>query len=183
MINLLPPDMKSQISAARTNRLLLRYNVLLLVALGFLLASIVVVYVYLAAAKASAEATVAENQSRASDYAATETAANNFKQNLATAKTILDNNVAYSAIILEIAHALPNGVILDNLSLDAATFGTPMVLTAKARSSDAALSALSALQSSKLLSNVSVQRMEGTGTGEYSVNVSYVVTIKKETTQ
>lgn len=183
MINLLPPTMKSQIGAARTNRLLLRYNLLLLAALGFLLASIVIVYIYLATTKASAETTVAENQARASDYSSVEIAANSFKQNLATAKVILDGNVAYSAIIVEIAHALPSGVVLDNLSLDSATFGTPMVLSAKARSSDAALAAMSALQSSKLFTGVSIQRMEGVGSGEYPVSVSYTVTIKKDASQ
>jgi hypothetical protein len=44
MINLLPPETKAQIAAARTNRLLLRYNMLLLAALAFLLAAFVIVY-------------------------------------------------------------------------------------------------------------------------------------------
>lgn len=183
MINLLPPDMKSQIAAARTNRLLLRYNILLLAALGFLLASIIFVYFYLATAKSAAEATVAENQSKASGYAAVEAAANEFKQNLATAKTILDGDIMYSKVILKIANLLPSGVILDNLNLDSASFGNPMVLSAKAKDTTTAVAAMNALQASDLFSNVSIQSMGPASGGAYSVSVMYSVTIKKDAAQ
>lgn len=183
MINLLPPEMKSQISAARTNRLLLRYNVLLLAALGFMLIAIAIVYLYLVNAKATAEATVAENRAKASDYAAVESEANAFKQNLANAKQILDGDITYTKVVLQIASLLPSGVVLDNVSLDSSSFGSPTVLSARAKDYSTVLTLKSTLQNSSLFSNVSIQSISSGGDGEYPLSVMLSVTIKKDAAQ
>ena len=51
MINLLPPEEKRQLRAARTNTLLLRYNLSLVGAVVFLGLAIGVTYVYLSNTK------------------------------------------------------------------------------------------------------------------------------------
>lgn len=180
MINLLPPETKAQIAAARTNRLLLRYNVLLLVALAFLLASIVIVYFYLTNAKAGAEEAIADSRAKVSDYSAVETEANNFRQSLASAKQILDSDVAYTRVILEIANVLPSGIVLDTLNLDSATFGSPMVMTANAKDYAAILALKDSLQSSSVFSNVSIQSIASGTNGAYPLTASFSVTIRKD---
>lgn len=72
MINLLPPESKRELRAARSNTLLLRYNIFLLGALAFLFLATGIVYVYLSDAKTKAERTVAENQVRTANYSAVE---------------------------------------------------------------------------------------------------------------
>ena len=81
MINLLPPEEKRQLRAARTNTLLARYNIILLVAVVFLGLAIGVVYLYLTNTKASADQTVRENTSQTSQYAGVLTEAQQFRSN------------------------------------------------------------------------------------------------------
>lgn len=180
MINLLPPDTRSQIASARSNRLLLRYNVLLLGAIGFLLAAIGLVYVYLGTARAAAETAIEENIARVGDYSAVEAEANSFKQDLANAKQILDNDVTYTKVVLEIANVLPQGVVLDTLNLDSATFGTPTTLTAKVRDYATVLALKESLQKSSLFSNVSLQTISNEGSGGYPLTATLSVTIRKD---
>lgn len=183
MINLLPPDAKAQLRAARANRLLLRYNFLLLGAFVFLIASLGVVYMYLTSTSANADATIAYNRAKVSDYAAVQSQANTFRQNLATAKQILSSDTAYTKVILEIAQVLPKGVVLDTLSLDAQTFGKPTTLTAKVKDYPTALTLKSSLQNSSVFSDVSIQSIAGGGDGDYPLSVILNVTIRKEAAQ
>ena len=180
MINLLPPETRSQLAAARANRLLLRYNILLLAAVAFMLAAIGLVYVYLGNAQASAEASIQENLARVGDYSAVEAEANSFRQDLANAKQILDTDVTYTKVVLEIASVLPQGVILDTLNLDSATFGTPTTLNAKVNNYTTVLALKDALQKSSLFSDASIQTISNDGTGQYPLNATFSVTIRKD---
>lgn len=179
-MNLLPPETKSQLGAARANRLLLRYNFLLLAAAAFLLIAIGLVYVYLGNAKTSAEKTIAENIALAGDYGSVEAEANSFRQDLSSVKQILDNDVTYTKVILEIANVLPSGVVLDTLSLDSATFGTPTTLNANVTDYATVLKLKDALQKSSLFSNVSLQTISSEGTGRYPLQATLSVTIRKD---
>lgn len=180
MINLLPPEVKTETNAARVNRLLLRYNIMLLGAIGFLLAAIGLIYVYLGSTKAIAEATIAENIAKAGNYGTVETEANAFKQDLANAKQILDSDVTYTKVILEIAKVLPPGVVLDTLSLDSASFGTPTTLAANVRDYHTVLQLKDSLQASTIFSNVSIQTISNSGQGAYPLNATFAVTVRKD---
>ncbi len=180
MINLLPPEVKAQNYAARSNRLLLRYNILLIAALGFLLAAIGLVYVYLGNAKSAADTTIASNVLKAADYTAVEAEAQTFTQNLANAKQIINNDVAYTKVILKIAGVLPPGVVLNTLNLDSQTFGTPTTLTANVKDYSTILTLKSSLQASALFSDVSIQTISDEGTGDYPLTATFSVTIRKD---
>ena len=180
MINLLPPETKTQIAAARANRLLLRYNILLLVALTFLAAAIGFVYIYLGSAKISAETAIQANIAKVGDYSAVEAEAGAFRQDLANAKTILDNDVTYTKVILGIAKVLPPGVVLDTLSLDSTTFGTPTTLTANVSNYATVLALKDSLQQSDLFSDVSLQTISNDGSGSYPLSATLSVTIRKD---
>lgn len=185
MINLLPPADKRQIRAGRSNALLLRYNVLLLVAVAFLMAAIGVVYVYLGNTKLGAEQVIKENQAKVADFADTEKEANEFKNNLAIAKQILDKEVIYTKVILEISALLPKGVVLDNLNLDAKTFGTQTTLSAHAKTVNDAIALKTSFQNSPLFSDVNFQSIstEDAEADDYPIRVSLNVTINKDATK
>jgi hypothetical protein len=76
---------------------------------------------------------------------------------------------------------MPVGTILDKLSLDSQAFGTPMVLTAQAKSYDNALQLKETFQSSPLFSDVHfVSITSNEGGGEYPFSVNLSVIIKKD---
>lgn len=183
MINLLPPDEKKQLVASRANSLLLRYNIFLLGALAFVLLAIGVTYVFLTSTQATAEETVVKNAEQVVSYAAIQQKEQQFKDNLATAKEILDKEVIYTKAILAISQLLPSGIVLQNLSLDAQTFGTQTPLVVQAKSLDAAVSLKNSLEQSPLFSNVhflSINATTGAGSsGAYPVAVTLNVTINK----
>ncbi len=183
MINLLPPETKAQTNAARQNRLLLRYNIMLLAALGFLLLAMGVVYIYLASTKAAAEDTVTENIARAGNFGTVETEADAFRQDLSHAKQILDSDVTYTKVILEIANVLPRGVVLDTLSLDSESFGSPTTLAANAVNYETVLRLKDSLQASTIFSNVSIQTISDSRSGAYPLNATLSVTIRKDAAQ
>lgn len=184
MINLLPFEEKRQIQAARTNVLLLRYVLLtscVMVATGLMVGA---GFVIMNNSKADAEKQIALNTSKASSYNSVQAEAQTFRANLSTAKTILDKEVNYTKVILAIAQTLPSEVTLDNLDLDANTFGTPFVLSAKAKSYDGGLELKAALEKSDVFSNVSLQGMTmAASDSDYPVSVQLNVTINKDVAQ
>ena len=182
MINLLPPEEKRQLRAARTNTLLIRYNIFLLGAAVFVGIAVGVTYIYLTSTKATAEQVISENRSKVGQYAAVEAQAQQFRQNLLTAKQILGNEVTYTKVILEIAQLLPSGVILENLSLDPATFGTETTLIAAAKDYNSALALKDSFQNSPLFANVHFQTIATGNTQNpgYPVTVNLNITIKKD---
>jgi len=179
MINLLPPEEKRQLRAARANSLLLRYNTLLVGAAGFTALALIVTYLYLSTAQAGAQATISENKDKVKSYAQVESQAQLFRTNLATAKQILDRDVAYTKIVVAIAQLLPAGTVLQGLNLNSQTFGTETVLAAQVKDYDAALRLKDSLQSSNLLSNVHFQSITAGAPGAYPITVNLLVTIKK----
>lgn len=182
MINLLPLEEKRQLRAARTNTLLLRYNVSLLIVISFLGLATMFVSLYLSNAKDAAEQTITDNQIKAAGYAAVKSQADVFRSNLTTAKQILDNEVTYTKVVLAVAQLMPSGTVLDKLNLDSQTFGTPIVLTAQAKSYESAIALKDSFQKSPLFSDVhfeSITSAESATGYPYAVDLN--VTIKKDT--
>lgn len=181
MINLLPPDDKRQLHASRANSLLLRYNIFLLGALAFMILAIGVAYVFLTTTQATAEQVILDNEKEVSGYAEVQQQEKQFKDNLATAKVILDKEVIYTRTILAISQLLPSGIVLQNLNLDAQTFGTQTTLTVQSKDIPTAVSLKTSLEGSPLFSNVHFQSIQtASGAGSYPVSVSLNVTINKE---
>lgn len=181
MINLLPPQHKQDIRAARANSLLIRYNFLLLAALAFLMLAIGIVYVYLTSTKANAEVTIKDNQAKVANFASIEEQAQTFRNNLSVAKLILDKEVNYTKVILSVAKVLPAGTILTSLSLDASSFGTQTTLAAQAKSYEQAIALKDALTNSGLFSDVHFQSIvTSEGSSGYPITVNLNVTFKKE---
>lgn len=181
MINLLPPAEKKQLKAGKVNIILLRYCLILVAATIFLGLAIGGTLFVLKGNEATAQARIDENNSKVGQLAAVQAQANNLRASLATAKTILDKEIAYSKVVLNIAQTLPAGVVLDTLTLDANTFGTPITLNVKAKSPQAAIQLKEALQRSPFFSNVSFQSVStAEAASDYPTAVVLSLTINKE---
>lgn len=182
MINLLPEDRKAEIRAGRTNILLLRYIVITASAVVVLGGLLVGSYVVLDAAKQGAQLKVSENQSRVSAYNDVRSQADSFRADLATARTVLNDNISFTKLIYKIANLVPQNVVLDDLTLDPATFGSDMTMNASAKTfADAGKLKDSFKGSSDVFSKVQLQSLSSdTSSGSsYPVKITLTVVINK----
>ncbi|HEU0266401.1 MAG TPA: hypothetical protein VFQ70_02130 [Candidatus Saccharimonadaceae bacterium] len=183
MINLLPPDNQRNLLAARSNTLLVRYNVAMIAVVCFMVAAFGFVYFYLNMSKSSAERTIAANQQKEASYTQVSEQAAEFRTNLATAKRIFASQVDYSTLLTSIAAATPSGVILQSLSLDATTFGKPTTLIAYAKNTTDALAlkdsyaAQTKLFSNVSIANISLASSSGSSGSQSTGNPAYPVTV------
>lgn len=188
MINLLPPDDKKQLAAARTNTLLARYSVLLSIIVVFLALEVVGMYLVVDASTAQNESIIAENEQKTAAYASTKQQAAVFSSNLATAKYILGKQAPYTRLIFALSTSLPEGSVLDTMALDPTTFGTPTTLTVKTQSYNKAVEVKAALQNAKingktpLFTSVSFQSLSASEelTSQYRFTAILNVTYSKE---
>ncbi|HEY1085690.1 MAG TPA: hypothetical protein VGE34_03105 [Candidatus Saccharimonadales bacterium] len=182
MINLISYDKKTDIKAGRINVILLRYVFMVLAANVLLIIILVGAYFSLSFAYANAQQQVTQNEQNSASFKSVEQQAAEFRSDLTTAKSILDKEVAYSKLIIKIAHVVPSGVVLDGLSLDSKTLGTPTTLNAKARDT-AAVEELSKKFKAEtaLFSDVKLESIDfSEGTTKYPVSVTLGLTINKE---
>lgn len=187
MINLIPLDDRKQLAAARTNTLLLRYIILIAIVITLLIVEMVGVYFIVSAGKTSNEQIISENEAKTAQYASVKQQATAFQSNLSTAKYIIGKQVPYTTLMLALANNLPSGAVIEKLTIDPTTFGTPSLLTVRTTSYDNAVAVKSALQQAKvgknnLFTSVSFQSVsssEGDKTG-YPFTAAYNVTYSKE---
>lgn len=156
MINLMPPKMKREIAAGRTNVLLWRYCLVSFALAFLLLVMIGAVYFIMVQSKSRAEDAIASGKQRIDEYSEVQQKYDAFAQNLAIAKSILSKDIRYSKLAIRIAQALPSGVILNSLSLDAKEFGKQVVLDAAGRSYVDAVQLKTALEKNPLFTNVNI---------------------------
>jgi Tfp pilus assembly protein PilN len=185
MINLLPDDAKQQICAARTNIALIRYIIFLGFAVAFLVLIYSATYLLLVNIKANNEKLAETSQSKTTSSSSVKNQANILRTNLSTAKSILDQQLIYSDVIMGIAAALPPGIILETLSLNDSTFGTPIILTAHARSADDVPKIEENFQKSQLFSNYKLQSTtpDPDDSSGYPITVSMSIMVNRGTTQ
>lgn len=180
MINLLPPNEKQELRAARSNTLLVRYNIFLVAGIAFMILAAGVVYVYLNTTKANAETLISENELQTSEYVDVERRANEFRANLQIAKQIFDRKVNYSDTALKLASLMPSGTILETLTLDSATFGSPTTINAKAINYERALALKNSFEKSDLFTDVNFQNIAGSDEDGYPITANINVTFKKQ---
>lgn len=186
MINLMPDEMKTELRAARINVVLARYIFVILLAFAFLALLLAGSYVVLAQTKASAEQLVDANDSKAAVFSATKAQVDALSASLAQTKTILNQEVLYSNVLVNIGQQMPAGTVLDSITLDSASFtGTPLKLKAYAKTTDAAVSLRERFQASPIFSGVNFESVSDTGGGisGYPVSVSMTLTVTKEATR
>jgi Tfp pilus assembly protein PilN len=187
MINLLPDEIKRQIRAGHTNANLVKYMIILGIALLFLAGIAAGAYASLTNSDDSAQSLINASNVKAGVYSSVQAQATALTSSLANAKAVLDKQVSYSKVLIGIAQVLPTGVIIDSLTLNDTTLGTPITLQAYAKTTADALALKQQLQNSPLFSNVSFQTILPTGStasGDgYPVGVSFTLTINKAAAQ
>lgn len=185
MINLLPEETKHDLRAARANVALLRYNFITLIAISILALFCGLFYVLLGISQSNAASKSSDNSSKASSYAEVRKQAEDYKSNLAVAKQVLGNGVNYTTVVFAISELIPKGVILDNLTINAANFGQQTTFSAKAKTYADATKLKESFQQSPLFSNVFLQSVTDASGGEqasaYPVSVMLSAKLNKVT--
>lgn len=188
MINLLPPETKRQIRAARTNVVLYRYCLLIFFTAILLGGVFTVGFLADMNDRKMAEGLKAESEMAAQPYAKTKTAAENFAKDLTAARAILSNNSSFSKLILDIAAAVPAGVVLNNLTLT--TTGkadTPIDISGRAKSNQAAVALKNSLEASPVFEKVNIVNISQAEITPQSTdlvrNYPFAVSIKAQKTQ
>ena len=181
MINLLPYDAKKEIRAARLNVILSRYIIVTLLAFVFLVLLLGGSYVILTQTKNSAEQLIDVNSSKADVYSTTKAQVDSLSAGLSETKLILDKEVLYSKVLINIGQQMPPGTVLGSVTLNTASFaGTPVTLKAYAKSTDDAVALRQKFQTSAIFSNVNFDSVSGAGGIDgYPVGVSMTVTMTR----
>lgn len=160
MINLLSPESKRTIRAARLNVMLRTYLLLTLAVVAGMAAIYGVGFYLVADEKAVAEKDKQAGELQLAQYAAATKQAETYKANLAIVKQILNNEIVYSDFLTRTAAAMPSNTILSNLTLS--TQVKPGVkagstaLEARAKSYDDVLRLKEYLDKSGIFANVSI---------------------------
>ena len=179
---MLSPADKRELLASRTNSLLLRYIIFASLFILLLVVELGAVYVMLNASKQSSEATMRENDQLALSQVTTQKQADQFRSDLATAKVILDRQTPYTSVLKTISDLVPRGVVMDSISIDPSTFGTPIDVSVKAKSYGDAIVFRRNLSESDKFSNVSFKdiNLKVDEPSEYKYTSTFSVTFKKE---
>lgn len=181
MINLLPDDTKKELRAARMNVALVQLLLIIVLATIFLLAVFGVSYMSLVNAKATAQQVIDLNDTKGDAYDSTKTELDTLNSNLASSKTILDQEVLYSRVLSQLGQTMSNDTIIDSLSLNASSVGVPIDLKVFATSGDAIIALQGRFQNSTAFQNVTFQSIsEQGGIAGYPASATITLTINKD---
>lgn len=129
MINLMPPEDKKNIRAARANVLLMRYSILTVIIIAASLVLLVGVYYLLINEKNAAEARTNENNQAVANYSDVKARSDNFRSELSQAGQHINGSVHFSALLREVTRLLPSGTSIDQLQLESTDVGQTKSLT------------------------------------------------------
>ncbi|NLA43115.1 hypothetical protein GX865_03100 [Candidatus Saccharibacteria bacterium] len=178
MINLLPKERIRQINAARQNTQLLRYVLATAITLGLAIAIHAATLGLLQSAENSNLVTSEENQKRVENYREVRKQSEEYVENLKIAKSVFDKRTPYTDAIAKIANTLPEGVILQNITLSPEFIGKPTTLTAKANSYESSIKLKDNFKNSNIAEDVSIILIGNQGDGEIvDSNYPFLVTI------
>lgn len=182
MINLLSDEYKSELRAARSNLIIVRYIGIVLLAALFMCGALFISYSLLEATMNSAEQRIQANDVKADVYSQTQQQVTALSAQLDQSKTILDQEVRYSQLLVKLGQIMPTGTVIGKLSLTSASFnGQATPITAYAKTASEASSLQSQLQTSPLFNKVSLTSTENSGQGipGYPVTVELSVVFNR----
>jgi hypothetical protein len=156
MINLIEPEVKRQLRAGKLNTILLNYCLMLSVVAALTALMFGAGFWLTLRERATADEQRTRGEQASTAYATTKQAATDFKNDLKQAQTILGSQVSMYDLLTRITGLVPPGVILSNLALGTASLNTPLAISAKAQSYNAAVLLKNNLAGSNVFSAVSI---------------------------
>lgn len=190
MINLLPTENLRQLRAAQQNTLLLRYIIFSAITLGAIVMVHLTTFTILKLTENQGKASTEENMRQVAKHSDTQRRAQEYAANLQTAKALFARHVQFTTALLNLAAAVPENVILENIDLSQDDPKKAVVLSARAKSYDDGIALRDSLSHSKLAKDVTIGSLintaadnKGGGDGpanEYPFTVSLNLTFTPE---
>lgn len=162
MINLLPTENIRQLRAAQQNTLLLRYVIFSAITLGAVVMIHLTAFTILKVTESQGKAAAEENMRQVSQYSDTQRRAQEYAANLQVAKTLFAKHIPFTTALLNIAAAVPENVILENIDLSQDDSKKAVVLSARAKSYDDGIALRDSLSRSKLAKDVTIASLINT---------------------
>ena len=187
MINLLPYEEKKQLKAARSNSSLIKYLFLLIFAAVFLSGICVTFYFILENSRPApiTTSTTVSTSSAQSDstsgYNQARIQATQINNDFQNDKAILDKQVSYSAIIIAIGQALPDGTKISDLEINSSSIDSGINLKIFAKTSDVQKTIKDNFSKSSILSNFNLKSVESgqSNPSGYPVTINATVSVNR----
>lgn len=181
MINLLGADDRRQLRASRLNVILGRYVLLLLVLAVFITGALAYGKYLLMQEEQTAIRVSEQYIGEKNFYAADVQKGTDFSKDLATAKSILTNEIFMSDVAFAISQTLPSQSVIRQLDLTSASLNEPMTLEILTTSYEDAVITKDAFEKSEYFENSIINTTsllsepDGRYTTELSLNVTLTV--------
>lgn len=186
MINLMPDLAKKEIRAARSNVILTRYIIVVIFSSLFLALITWGAFILLAQVEGTAKQLIEANDTESAVYSDTKAQVNSLSASLNEAKTILDQEITYSDVLINIAQQMPANTIIDKITLDQTSFnGTPLTLKVYAKTNTDAITLRDRFQSSPFFSSVNFESVSDATTtiSGYPVSATMTLTLNRSITE
>lgn len=177
MINLIPHDLRSQRQYARRNRMLLGYIFALVLAAILVAVTMTISLGFVGADEAQLRSTIEDNSAEIAKLESEIKDLNTVSNRLNTADKLYESSVKFSNLIPEIGSLLPQGTVLNSLSLTGGNTD-PLSLDVEMTSADLSAVLQKNLVSSELfeaadVNSISSKSTEGIYKYAASVSVSF----------
>jgi Tfp pilus assembly protein PilN len=171
MINLLPPQLKTQLAYAKRNTVVVRYI--------FLVAAVIVVIgagffgsqLYLDQRLQEVSTSIAGKEKIAAGNKDVEAASKTLNSRVAAIKAIQDAQPKFSAVLSDLARAVPKNASITGLTLTGLD-STPVKISADATSYQIAVSFRDALAASPRISGADIDSITGNATEGFHVDIT-----------
>lgn len=179
MINLLPEERKTDLGSSRANLIIARYIGIVVLAVLFLMAALATSQSVLKSTMQSAENIIATNDLKADVYSETAEQVRVLESQLTDTKTILNQEVRFSEILVKLGQIMPEGAVVGELTFDEKSLnGSPSILKVYTKNNTVTSQVQNSLQSSRVFERVSLQGTEdGQGIDGYPIAVSISVSL------
>lgn len=173
MINILPPELKQQITYSRRNVVARRYVGILTVIILITGSVLAAVHWYADQQIAAYETTLQERNEKMSRFENLETSVDTLNTQIETIEKIMQQRPRFSVLLTDLSQVLPRGSYLNGISLSEET-DQPLQLTITAPSRNQAVTVRQALLQSPRIESADIQSITGKPDSE-EINVNIVI--------
>lgn len=173
MINILPPELKQQITYSRRNVVARRYVIVLILIILITGGTLVVSHWYANQQIAAYEAALNKRNEKMSRYENLEASVDTLNTHIGTIETVLQQRPQFSVLLTDLSQVLPRGSYLNGISLSEET-DQPLQLTITAPSRNQAVRVRKALLQSPRIESADIQSITSKPEGD-EVNVDIII--------
>ena len=181
MINLLDQHTKAELAAARHNVRLRQYTFILLLLCAVITASYSIGYLILNNQANAYRQEAARYEPERAKYKDVLVEATTYTNNLAIAKTIMNNEFIFSDLLITIAKTLPNNAVLAGINLHTADLAKPIELTISAKSFADADAVKLAFEASPYFKDSKLRAITKLPEGAYPYTTALITTLNQTT--